>query len=73
VGSCNRSEGRIRTKEGESVSLIERRERGGVRVYKEAVEERIHSAIEITTNGASVLCRKKGWKKEDGSRLLIFE
>jgi len=63
----------ICTKEGESISLIERRERRGARVCKGAVEERLHSAIKVTANSASVLCGEEGWEEEDGSRLPIFE
>ena len=71
--SCDRGEGGICTKKGKSVSLIERRERRGVRVCKGAVEERLHLAIKVTANGASVLCGEEGWEEENGSKLPIFE
>ena len=31
----------------------------------------IHSAIEVTTNGASILCGKERWKEADGARLQV--
>jgi len=71
VGSCDRGEGGICAKEGEGVPLIEGRERGSMRVCKGTIEEGLHLAVKITTNGASVLCRKEGWEKEDGARLLL--
>ena len=71
IGPHNRCEGRICTKEGEGVFAVKRGKRGGERICKRAAEERIHSAVEITANGTGVLCRKKGWEKEDGSRLPV--
>ena len=71
VRSCNRDERRICAKEGESVPLIKERERGGVRVHKRAVEKRLHSAVKVTTNSASVLCGEEEWEEEDGARLSI--
>ena len=38
-----------------------------------AVEEGIYSTVQVTTNGAGILCRKEGWKEADGTRLLISE
>jgi len=29
--------------------------------------------IKITTDGAGILCREKGWKKENGPGLLILK
>jgi len=41
------------------------------RVCEGTAEEGLHSAVKITTNGASVFCRKKGWEEEDGVGLPI--
>ena len=71
VGSCNRCEGEVCTKKGEGVSVVKGGERKGERVREGTAEEGLHPAIKITTNGTSVLCRKKGWEEEDGARLLI--
>ena len=71
MGPCDRCEGRVCTEEGEGVPVVKRGERGGERVREGTVEEGLHLAVEITTNSASVLCRKKGWEEEDGARLLI--
>jgi len=50
VGPCNRCEGRVHTKEGEDVSIVEGGKRGGKRIYKRAAKKGIHLAIEITAN-----------------------
>ena len=42
LGSCNRYEGEICTKKEESVLVIKRKKRGGVRIYQETIEEGIH-------------------------------
>ena len=71
VGLCNRYEGRICAEEGEGISVVKEGERRGERVCKGTAEKGLHSAIEITTNGAGVLCREKGWEKEDGAGLSL--
>jgi len=73
MGLCNRSEGRVYTEKGKSLSAVKRRERGGKRVYQRAVVERIHLAVEVTTNGTGILYRKKRWEEVDGAGLPIFE
>ena len=45
MGSCNRGEGGIYAKERESLPSVQRRERGGQRIYKGAVEEGLYLAI----------------------------
>ena len=57
---CNRCEEGIYTKKMKSLSIIKRRKGRGKRIHQGAVEKRIHSAIKITTNGTSVLCREEG-------------
>ena len=57
---CDRDERKICTKEGESVLIVERKKREGKRVYSEVVEKGIYPAIKVTTNSASILCRKEG-------------
>ena len=57
---CNRDERKICTKEGESVPIVKRRKREGERVYSGVVEKGIYPAIKVTTNSASILCRKEG-------------
>jgi len=73
MGLCNRSKERVYTEEGKSLSAVKRRERGGKRVHQRAVVKRIHPAIKVTTNGAGILCRKKGWEEANGVGLPIFE
>ena len=69
VGSHDRCKGGVYTIERESIPFVKRRERGGKRICERAVEERIHLAIKVTTNGTGVLCRKEGWEETDGAEL----
>ena len=69
MGPCDRSKGEVCTEEGESVSIVKRRKRGDEGVYLGAAEKGIYLTIKVTTNGASVLCKKEGWKELDGARL----
>ena len=73
VGSCNRCKGRVCSEEGEGVSTIKRREEGGEDVYRRTVKKRIYLTIKVTTDGASVLCKEKRWKKENGPGLSILK
>ena len=67
VGSCNRCKGKICTKKGKGVSVVKGGERRGERVCEGIAEKGLHLAIEITTNGTSILYRKKGWEEEDST------
>ena len=71
VGSCDRCEGEVHAKKRESVPFVKRKKRGGEGVCKRAIEERIHPAVQVTTNGAGVLCRKEEWKEKNGTRLSV--
>ena len=73
VGSCDRCERGVCTKEGEGVFAVKRRERGSKRICEGTVAEGVYLAIKVTTNGASVFCGKEGWKEENSIRLLIFK
>ena len=48
------------------VYLLSREEREEVQAF---VEERIHLTLQVTSNVTSILCSKKGWHTEDGTRL----
>ena len=69
MGPHDRDKGGICAKEGESVPIVEGRKRGGKGIYSRAAEERIYLAVQVTTNSASILCRKEEWKKTDGAGL----
>jgi len=69
MGPCNRSKGRVCAEEGESVSIVEKRKRGGKGVYSRATEEGVYMTIKVTTDSTDILCRKKGWKEENGPGL----
>ena len=73
VGPHDRYEGRVCTKEGENVSIVEGEKRRGKRIHKRAAKKEIHSAIEITVNCASILCGEERWKEGDGARLQVSE
>jgi len=73
MGPCNGDKRRICAEEEESVPIVKRRKRECERVYLGVAEKGIYSAIEVITNGASILCRKEGWKETNGTRLQIFE
>jgi len=50
MGPCDKGERRICTKERKGLSIVEREKRGGERVYKRAVAERIYPTVKITTD-----------------------
>ena len=69
MGLCNGSKREICAKEGESVSVVERRKRGGKGVYLRTAEEGIYPTIKVTTDSTGILCGKEEWEEEDGSEL----
>jgi len=71
MGSCNRSQKRIHTKERESISLVERRKRRSKRVYPRVNKEVVYKTIKIITDSTGIFCGKERWKKEDSTGLLI--
>ena len=60
-------------KERENLSLVQQRKRRSERVYSEAKKEEIYLTIKVTTDCTIILCRKEGWKEENGTRLLIYK
>ena len=70
---CDRDERGVCTKEGESVPIVEGRKRGSKGVCLRAVKKGVYLTVQITTDGTSILCRKKIWEKADDTRLLISE
>ena len=73
VGPHDRCEGRVCTEEWEGVSVVKGGKRRGKRIYKRTVKKRIHSAIEITINGASSLCREERQKEKNGTGLQVLK
>jgi len=53
------------------IPTVERGERGGKRICKGAVEEGIHLAVKVTTNGTGIFCGEEGWEEKDGARLQV--
>ena len=73
MGPCNRCKRRVHTKERKGIPIVKRRDGGSKRVCEGAVVEGIYSAVEVTTNGASILCKEERWEETDGARLQISE
>ena len=73
MGPHDRCEERICTEEEEGVSAVKRGKERGKRICKRIVEKGIYSAVKITTNSTSVLCREERWKEMDGAGLQVFE
>ena len=73
VGSRNRCEGGIHAEERKGVPTVKRGERRSKRICEGTTEERLYSAVEVTTNGTSIFCREEGWEEEDGARLQISQ
>ena len=69
MGSCNKDKREVCAKKRKGIPVVEGRKRGGEGVYKRTAEEGIHSAIQVTINSTSVLCRKEGQKEEDSPGL----
>jgi len=38
-----------------------------VRVHQETTEKRVYPTLKVTSNSTGVLCRKEGWKEENGA------
>jgi len=69
LGSCNRVERGIHTKERESVLFVKGREKGSASIYRGLVKKRIYSTIQVTPDIASTFCSKERWNTENGTRL----
>jgi len=59
--SRDRHEEGICTEEGESVSIVKRRERRDVRIHTRTIEERVHQTLKVASNGTGVFRRKVGF------------
>jgi len=57
MGLCNGSKREICAKEGESVSVVERRKRGGKEVYLRTAEEGVYPTIKAKSS--------EGWRAGD--------
>ena len=73
MGSRDRHEGEVCTKEEESIPIVERGKRRGEGVHSGLAKEGIYSAVKVTSNGASVLCRKERWKEVNGAGLQVSQ
>ena len=60
MGPHNRSKRGVCAKEGEGVSVVKERKRGGEKIYQRIVAERIYPTVKITIDGTSILCGEEG-------------
>jgi len=61
LGSHNRVERGVYTKERKSIFIVERRKGGSTSICGRSVTKRVHPSLQIITNVTSILCGKKGW------------
>jgi len=60
MGPCDRDKKGVCTEEGESVFIVKGRKRGSKGVCLRTVKEEVYLAIQVTTDGTGIFCRKKG-------------
>ena len=73
LGPCHRVERRVHTKKGEGIFTVERRKERGTSICRGSIKERIHPTLQVTPNITSILCGKKEWHMENGTRLLTYK
>ena len=73
MGSCDRCEGGVCTKEGESIPIVEREKRRGEGVHPGVAKEGIYLAIKVTSNSTGVLCGKERWKETNDAGLQVSQ
>ena len=71
VGLCNRCKRGVCAKKEKDIPSVKRRKRREEGVYLGTAEEEIYPAVKVTSNSASVLCRKERWKEVNGARLQV--
>jgi len=73
LGSYNRVKTEVCAKKGESVLIVERKERGDIGICGGPTKKRVYLTLQVTPNFASIFCNKKRWKTKDGTRLLLYK
>ena len=73
MGSYNRIERRVCTKEKVSVFTMERGKRGSASICGRLAAKRVYLTIKITTDLTSPFYSKERWKKENGTKLLSYK
>jgi len=73
LGLCYRIERGVCTKKGKGVLLVKGGKEGSTGICGRSVEERIHLTFQVTPNVTSILCGRKGWHTENGTRLSIHK
>ena len=69
IGSHDRCKEGICAEKEEGISIVERGKGRSKGVHPGAVKEEVHSAIQVISNGAGILCGEEEWKKENSARL----
>ena len=60
LGPCHRVEGRIYTKKGKGILIVQGEKRGGTSVCRRLAKERIYLTIQVIPNITSTLRSKEG-------------
>jgi len=71
VGLHYRIKGGVHAKKGKDVFIVKGRKGRGASICGGSIEKRVYPSFQITPNVASILCGKKGWHTENGTRLPI--
>ena len=73
VGSCDRDKGRVCTTKRKGIPTVKRGKKGGKGICERVIGERIYPAVEVTTNGAGILCGEERWEETNGARLQVSQ
>jgi len=61
LGSHNRIEERVYSKEGKDIFIVKGRKGESASIYGRPTTKRVYSILQITANVTRTLCGKKGW------------
>jgi len=64
---CNKNKEDICAKEGKGIPIV--KGRAGEVCELRTIKKRVHQTLEVISNGISVFCKKKRWKKVYGTEL----
>ena len=59
MGLCDRNKREICAKKEESVSIVKKRERRGVRIHIRTIKKRVYQTLEVTSNSTGPFYKKE--------------